>query len=506
MVGFFDDPTDEELRQRDRMQFELRSTYSPIDESKRMTYTHEFYFFVPGSLQINAQTYKRNQFYLDQTSLVRFRTPRLSLRELGNRDSNLSPLGRIDQWIQDQKTLPYKQTKFELKLFGNMARSQIRDRTYTLLEQLHNQKGQQDLLSIAKEIDTLCEDIHILQEKFSSFQKTFYATNPLSILQKFCGYVDEFFCTLSENYLLLLLRKIRKHNVPDLEKRDDTITNLVLSLKAYRQEKGYHSPYDIDDEKKREHTLYRASLLNKFVLEALLLSTQRKQPVKRFDQLIATTAAGLAMFLYIFLLAWYGRAFIVDATAFVIVSVILYILKDRLKEGLKTAYYKLAFRLFPDYTTKILTTDERHTLGELKESFTFLSRGQLPKEILNLRDQTFHSELELARRLENIIHFKKEVILEPGYTRGRTGLKDLHDIFRFNISQFTLKASDTYQESLDLDAITKEILIRKCPKVYHINVIIKKTFSSGEGKEPTEISKVRIILNKEGIERIEPLD
>jgi hypothetical protein len=195
----------------------------------------------------------------------------------------------------------------------------------------------------------------------------------------------------------------------------------------------------------------------------------------------------------------------VDVTAFLVITALLYIVKDRLKDGLKSIYYKLALVLFPDYSTKILTPDQNETLGTLKESFTFLQRNQIPKDIRKLRDTIFHKELEEVRRPETTIYFKKEVILNVPPKTDIHGLKGFHDILRFNINQFILKAGDVFQEYLELDPKNYDIIVDKCPKVYHVNLIIQMTHKPKGRDLKTDIRKVRIILNKEGINRIEKI-
>jgi len=201
-------------------------------------------------------------------------------------------------------------------------------------------------------------------------------------------------------------------------------------------------------------------------------------------------------------LSFYSLNLVLNSTPFIIAAVILYILKDRIKDGVKNLSAKLAFRWLPDYTIRILTPDGTTQLGVLKEFFTFLSPTQVPREIWNARNIELHSTLDQAKRLEEPLYYRKEVTL---YETNQ-GLKKLNDIFRLNISRFLLKASDPYKEGLMLDSETGELNKVMLPKVYHLNMIIRQTFINRLHEEKVILKKYRLILDKAGIKRLEKIE
>lgn len=494
----------EEVVQHDKYQFEIHDDYSAEEEGEKI-YSKEFYFFIPASLQINRNTYTKKQFFLDHTTLIRYKTPEISLKELQNLHSSLSPLGRIMKKFIHPSSTYTKEIKFELKLFGNIIRSQIRNRVKKLLTDLEQFKQNSKLEAIDREIVELCTDIQFVRKTFTLFKERFFSLCPNILLQKFCDYVDEFLNLTINFFLLRLLKKIRSINSFTLKKSDEIICQLILQKKNQEEEKENKKDYLEKNEIKLESFLYRAGILNKFVLESLLLLTIRKEPAKIYEQLIAMVAAGGAMLLYVVLFVWYGPRFVVDASAFITISVLLYILKDRVKDGIKYFFYRFASSWFPDYSMKIERPSDKQEIGLEKEYFTYLDRDQVPKEVLKIRDTSFHRELEEARRIENIFYFKKEIILKQHKSNTIPGLKDLHDVFRYNISQFLLKASDIFEDYLDLDMETLKLESRKYPKVYHINMIILKTIRYKNIVHKDEVKKVRLIINKEGILRVENL-
>ena len=95
MDPFWEEFETGEIHFRDKWQFELKSEFSPIPGQKQSEYTQEFFIFVPTALQINPQTYTKNDFFRDQTNLIRLQTPIFTFDELLSPFSLRSPLVKI---------------------------------------------------------------------------------------------------------------------------------------------------------------------------------------------------------------------------------------------------------------------------------------------------------------------------------------------------------------------------------------------------------------------------
>ncbi len=113
---------------RDKWQFELKSEFFPFSHLKDNIQIQEFYFFIPNSLQINDQTYPKEQFYRDQTNLIRFKTPMFTLKELNDMDNSESPLVRIlilNDYVRSQEI--GEEILQEIKLVGSIFHSILRN-------------------------------------------------------------------------------------------------------------------------------------------------------------------------------------------------------------------------------------------------------------------------------------------------------------------------------------------------------------------------------------------
>lgn len=503
MVDFYDELSEGDIHVRDKVQFELKSEYAPLASLGKNTYTLEFFFFVPTALQINRDTYSKQQFYYDQTNFIRLKTPGLTLVELGDASCPRSPLLHIKALYESGRSIDEERVVEELKLYANIARSAIRNRVRLLLDDVRHASDPLAMTNAGKEICSLCQEVRQLRRTYVDWQADLTALWQQGRMTEFAQYVDEFVSTIVERYSAGILQELSGKENGAFSDARRALAEQIATESQHRLLRQERSPFAEDPEKHLEYAVYRGGLLKKFVSEALYLQLVRKEPMKTFQQVAAAIAAGLAMLVYLYFLSFHSVNPVLDSTAFIILSVLLYVLKDRMKEGLKSYSAKLATGWFPDFHTIIRTSTGDVVLGTMREYFFFLTPEQIPKEIAEMRNTRFHTELEKARRLETVFYFRKEVALFPKIPMQSNDAYELNDIFRYNISRFLVKASDPYKEQLVFDPASQQVNVVKGPKVYHINIIIRKTFLNDRKEKQIDYKKYRVVLDKDGIKRIE---
>lgn len=354
-----------------------------------------------------------------------------------------------------------------------------------------------------KKVKALCADIQHFRARFSQQKDFFFKETDDEPLKKHFQYVDEFVSNTIHYYLTGLLPDIRNKDIQGLETSDNMLSRQIVQEKEHRK-KLASEPEDIEqDSEYAEFVFYRAGLLKKFVMDALLLNTSRSTAEGRLRPLVGSLAAGVAMLVYFVLFIWQGQVFVINSEPFVIATVILYILKDRLKESLKTVSYNLAFKWFADYTTTIQSPYSHNRLGKLKESFSFVSTEALPDDIIKVRNKEFHYVLEDFPRPESVILHKKKIIMDKQSSSRFPRRHSLNIIFRFNILRFLTKADNPYQSYMTIKSDTHDLDILRLPKVYHVNIIMKNAFVKEDGTLQEELKKFRLILDKNGIKRVE---
>jgi len=493
-----------DIHLRDLWQFELKSEFFPLSTFKKNTYTQEFYLFIPNSLQMNEETYNKSQFYRDQTNLIRYKTPEFQLKDLYDKNNDKSPLFRLSSLrhlIPDVKNLPIVED--ELKLLGNIIRSALRERIRTLTEKLRQVQMKKNEEKLYGEVKSFCEDLEKLRKYYLEMQSEFLEKWSSETMQNHFLYLDEFISNSINYYLTGYLERLRKAKLSNLQKMT-TILGEVLAQEKGHRKKILQEPAITDENSvENEFILYRSGLLNKFILDALLLNTTRSSLLKRFRNLVGSISAGIAMLFFFVLFVWQGEVFIINSIPFILITVFLYIIKDRMKEGLKTLSYRQFAQWFSDYITDIRSSDDRYTLGRMTESFSFVGEEKLPKEITRIRNREFHAVLEAFKRPEHVIYYKKKITMFQQSRSADARRNALNIIFRFNISQFLRKADDPIHEYVTVAPQSLQFIRAHLPKVYHLNIIMKNTYIEENKQTKIVLKKFRVVIDKNGIKRIE---
>ncbi len=490
-----------EIHPRDRWQFELKSEYFPL--LKKNVYTQELYLFIPNSLQINENTYSKAQFYKDQTNLIRYKTPEFELKELYDKSNPKSPLMRLSVILHAK---PKKKTKAqiedELKLLGNIIRSSLRERVRVLFEKMEYDETLKEE-TLYEEVKLLCEQLTELRTCYREMQKEFLETWKTDEMKSHFYYIDEFISSTIDYYLSGILDRLRSANLSDMEPFNKALYEVLAKEKHHREKLLKEPPIAEEDSENSEFVLYRSGLLNKFVLDALLLNTTRSSLIKRFRNVVGSISAGIAMLFFFVLFIWQGQVFFINSLPFILITVFLYIIKDRMKEGLKTISYRKFTKWFSDYKTEIRSPKEERTLGQMKESFSFVDEGELPKEITRIRNREFHAVLETFKRPERVIYYKKTITMYKQKRSRETRRNALNIISRFNINEFVRNADNPKHSYITVDPQTFQLLRVRLPKVYHLNIIMKNTYIQQDMTIKEELKKFRLILDKNGIKRVE---
>ena len=499
---FWNELSEGEIHVRDTLQFELKTEFIINPHIKQNIYKQEVFLFIPSSLQINSQTYSKQQFYLDQTNLIRYKTPVMTLSEMANPDYPPSPLNCLQELLnKNESEFFFEMASDELKLFAAIFRATLRGRVHELIKSfMHLETKDQEKLKHS--VTLLCSEITNICHKYRQLLDTAYSHSNQHQLTLHFKYIDEFISIAIDEFLILLLKEVRSSEQQNyyMEKQ---ICQIILKEKLYRKKKHISLKSSKGHLPANESILYRQGLLNRFVLEALMLKYYRFSLEEKHAHLLGAAAAGIAMFVYMIVLMWNSPGFVINSFPLVALVVFLYILKDRIKEGFKNLYFKQAYRWFPDYSTEI-QSPKGIKIGKLKENFAFIEPKQLPPGFLNIRNHHFNEELQALQRHEKIIQYKREMILNPARsTENRR--RELTTIFRLNIHRFLQNASNAFQFNLTLDSYTQEISERLLPKVYHLNLIIRNTYLQDDLISKEEIKTFRVVVDKVGIKRVEHL-
>lgn len=492
----------------DSQQFEVKLDYSIDPNQSRNEYQVEAYMFVPKSLGINRDTYSTSHFFRDMHSYIRFKTPPVALKELLSSEFKRSPFIRLGAALKvlredpGSKKAESKLTR-ELKLLACLTRANMRDSVRELIESLPTPNG--DALQFTtqdeEEIVSVLHDIKMVFEAYRALKPELAIDGVSFNVKDTYEKVDEYLSLVLENHLTHLLEALdaRYSQKQFLESRK-RVTTLLENERNHRDAAGY--PRILESGIPNEHYLYRRGLLKKMAMSVLFLQVSKEDSMDGHSDFVASIAAGVAMVFATLAAILAQTRYGLNTGPFVAALVVSYILKDRIKDWIKRYYSKfVAYRLW-DRSIRIVDPHHDQPVGRCREQFEFLSRGQIPEAILKIRHEGEPDSVEARAKQEHCIRYNKEIRLDGkriDVNHGR--LLDINDIIRFNVWRMFILADDPKHDVRLFNVRRQEIETVECPKVYHLNILLR--FLGGKEKTLVTSERVRVVLDRNGIRHLD---
>lgn len=462
------------LAAHDRHQLELKLGYS-LDPSKRENnYKVDLFFFIPRSLGINPRTYNKDYFYSDIQSYLRFRTPRFSFAEILDENNQKSPLTRIKKLLD---------LKAEIKLFACTLRVAMRNS----IEHIRRRLRKNETGELKDMVVNLCKGTVECLAHFRQMRGALESNIDFLNADEFLGIVTDEFLNTLHNMVL------NSNLTPELSKElCGIISPVILQEFNYRTAHGYVT---YCKESENELFLYRKGILKKSITSPLFLETHTQEGLFYLKDFLFAGAAGVAMMVFVMVSLWAGKKWSATSIPFAFALVFGYIIKDRIKDWFKFIFSHQMTKYLSDYKTVIRDPESEDDIGICRHAFSFISEAKVPKDVLNLRKGHIKpGDFWLA---ENVIKYEKEVRLKPGpILRAHSRLGDVTDIIRFNIRRFLERMDEPYDIHKAFDPQTGAMAEFKCARVYHVSLVIKIGGS---------LRRIRLVMNKNGIKRIEEI-
>jgi len=511
MIEDQDDILDSRIKLHDRHRFEIKLDID-LDEEAHSAYEVETYFFVPRALNVGPHNYGREKFYNASQRYIRFRTPKISIGKLCDPSLAASPLNRVRQDLSkalsgDASPALTAAICDELRLLGCIIRGEIRDYVKIFVEGLATYAGSapgaQRKLFVGEGLENFFSDLKNLETALSSLRAGISdPAVPLKIRET-AAFFDEYVSLILEEYLTSLVEALRAS--PEAGGRFGEIekeaVRMVTAQNRYRQAMKY--PSVLIPGSSNETIIYRRGVLKKFISSVLYLKAEFSE-WETLTQVVFGLAAGAAMLFAVLVTVYFQQRYAVTSMPFVVALVVSYIFKDRIKDWLKTLFSKNMTRWISDHKIEIMDPLAGASIGLLKEAFTFINDRALPPDIARLRNIDNITSVDEEGKPERICKYKKEILLYPErIMKCHERRRGLNDIMSFNIRDLVEQADDSAVDYPYVDPDTGALKTAACARVYHMNLVIKYTYSDRKAQPKINYERIRIVLNKDGIVRLE---
>lgn len=474
-------------RVHDRTHLEFSVDY-PITDARNEEYVWEAYFYIPRSLKVNRSTYSKKQMYRDLQSYVRLSLPPLTFAQIrAAADAHISPLfGYDSQKAIREMRLFASQLRRSVTASLRLLRRALREHDATTLEE-----GSLHLVSdTAETLDTLRE----------VFAKATREEEQLS-----AAWVDEDCSRLVEGALADWSIRLRKAGYESLAKQ---VASGAVREAQYRIDQGLGGIGKANADKRDiEHLEFRRHLLRRFSASVLWLRREISEAGKWTLQALYAIAASVAMAFAVGATFYHGtpndQAF-EEPWFWVLVVMLAYAGKDRIKASLQTVFSKWVAKWLPDRRWRLETRGDQSRIGTVKERSAFVSQSEVPDDVYEARTSTHQHRLELQARPEHVLWHQKEYRLRNVELREfDTRFSAVTEIFRLDLSQWLTHTDDPKQPTVFADAEDQRIYSAMAPRVYNIAVVYRLRRKS-EANTPWR--RVRVVISRKGIKRVEKVE
>jgi hypothetical protein len=504
----------------DRSQFEVQFNYDiaadHLSDGKAMEhYRVEAYYFFPSNMGISSLSFPRESFYRSLYAYIRFRTPEISELTLLDPLSRQSPLNALSFHLKQfgmGMAVAEEAAVNEARLFGCIMSSLLRERAKDLDGMMRQAKGRTGDPSAWRELEGALGD---------------FLTEAPELLEKYRGLVDDFrvFESRLSQSTLDGLRQVDEFLT---YRFDHTLAELHFQLQStweapsklsrvserlhevaeregmHRARCGYISLSPGDDDALALYT-YRSGALKKLVDQVLYLDVKTIQETNRWKNMAAMLGALVAA--YFAALTNTGAMFQLYATNLVMAMTIFafaYVIKDRIKELLRESVWARISRYFPDNKLLIHDPTSNMEVGRCKERVVYMPKSRVPADVLRVRNSNHAIDLDQERKETVILYqndmklYAREILSEH---QRRT---DIKHILRFSVDDLLARLDNPTARVQFYDPQSQIFCRVRAPKVYHLNVVFRLTHWDDQNrKERPNYHRIRVILDKNGIHRID---
>lgn len=478
-------------------------------EPPRTERTFEAWFFFPASLGMDEPTFRKEVFYEELVSYVRFQTPRMSLAQLCSEET--APFAWL---VRNEARLTsgsateadFARALRELRLGAAVFRAAIRDHARFCAAELASSPPPAVVLRHVEASRRFLVDCQAALDQFRALRLSYLEARTPAQLGAALDALDDFLSVQAiEGWF---------SEIDTFGARSGATAELVAQLRAaivaetvYRQSAG-HAPAPSDDPTVNERYVARVNALKKWVLAVLHIRVQSSRRTERVQDALFGIAAAVAMAVAVtlqLLALWTvgtpanPQVGATTLLSFVGLTVGGYILKDRLKDRLKVWFQAgIPYWLY-DRRQELRVEAGGGSVGSVEETVRLLRAGEVVPMVTRLRDAGEEPLFTEQRAEEDVIHYRRKLRVDA--TRARAQAHEMtavDEILRLNVTRWLRRMDDPARALLRLDE-SGETSIVTATKVYRVTMIV------AHGEPVRRYQKYSVVLTRDGIERIEPV-
>ncbi|MBI9100717.1 MAG: hypothetical protein JEY91_19755 [Spirochaetaceae bacterium] len=311
------------------------------------------------------------------------------------------------------------------------------------------------------------------------------------------NWADESISIVTENGFIRLLDHCRL--IPGFNEITLLLADFINEETDYRVSMDYKYQYNKMNPLCGETMAYRESILKKWSQSSMYMNNENSHTPRRISHMIAGIAAGLAMGFALFIAIYAESYFPRNSTWWILIIVVSYIFKDRIKEILRNSFGNMLPRLTSDQQSNLFDPALRNKVGKSSGTINFVNLLSVPDAVKELRYKRPNPFRKILPE-NDIIHYKRLIKFKSkALKKNHSRLEAITEIIRFQIEDWLKEMDDSQDFLYRLENNVK----CRIPggRVYRVHLIVGLLDINFEREE--RLFHYRIILNKSGIMRIE---
>ncbi|MFW9973184.1 MAG: hypothetical protein ACFFDF_23575, partial [Candidatus Odinarchaeota archaeon] len=264
--------------------------------------------------------------------------------ELSPMNTILKALKLFESGKSDKKILT--KTQRELCLLADLIKVFLRDQFKYFQNNYSDLKNQDNYIEM---IHSHLESIKKLQERMEWLANKFSNPQIPNELHEAFQFADEYISLQIEEWITKSLEFFK-------DKVNEETENLMIEIieRELKHRENIRSLLLVHENDTNEIFTYQEGILKKYVQSVLYLDKKKKDPRSRSLEIFYSVAAGIAMFFSLFFGFLILSYFAMYSIPFIIATGVIYMLKDRIKENIRSMSQKAVGSIFPDQRIDIV--------------------------------------------------------------------------------------------------------------------------------------------------------
>jgi hypothetical protein len=435
---------------------------------------------------------------------ARYSSPEITLDELLDRQNHTSPLNLLEQYVAarlESSQGDIADTIFinELQTLGNSMRHEAG----VMLAECKAMTAEQRIADLTRMLEVWCNEIGETLSRFRKQMELMRVHYPTGnyIVTAF-EWADEAISLIVENTSLEMYLSLESL-FSKIQESAYALLRLSRWELTYRREQKYASVVSKNNKYSSEAVAYRSGVLKKWTQSVLYLTPIHSKTPQRVSNVLAGTAAAIAM-TFATLAAIFAEAFFIrNSMQWSLLVIFAYVFKDRIKEGLRLFFSRVVPRLSADQISSFVSPRTGKKLSKAKILIDITKAHKVPQNIQDIRRQGSNPFQDMLPT-EDVIHYTRYVRIYKTEKSKIMGpwINAMTVITRIRIDDWLKEMDDPSDIMYQAGSAEGDFEQQNAERVYHLHLVLEET---SKKDNTSSYWHYCVILNKTGIVRLEKI-